>query len=134
MRSLRKLFGISWMSRTPNTVLRTMFMMLRQRILGHVRRMKEGRIPIDILYGELTTEKRIQLRYRDVCGRDMEEPSVDENEWEELAIYRSSWRSYLQATLNVAEKIIMTALENKSRLKKETLKTAILVVSIHNHS
>ena len=61
MRSLRKLLGISWMSRTPNTIvlskcgLSTMFTMLRQRILrwlGHVWRMKDGRIPKDILYGE----------------------------------------------------------------------------------
>ena len=46
------------MSRTPNTVvlsiceLSTMFTMLRQRRLrwlGHVRRMKDGRIPKDVL-------------------------------------------------------------------------------------
>ena len=66
MRSLWKLLGISWLMRTPNTVvlsrcgLSTMFTMLRQRILrwlGHVRRMNDGRIPNDILYGELTAEK-----------------------------------------------------------------------------
>ena len=39
----------------------------------------------------------------------------------------SMWRSYLQATLKVGKNII-TALENKCRLKKENLKTANLVV------
>ena len=80
--SLRKLIGISWMSRTPQTFvlsrcgLPTMFTMLRQRRLrwlGHVRRMKDGRIPKDILYGELIVGKRNlerpQLYYRVVCKR-----------------------------------------------------------------
>ena len=53
----RKLPRIFWMSRTPKTVVLTkcglliMFTMLRQRRLGHVRRMKDGRIP-KILYME----------------------------------------------------------------------------------
>ena len=77
MRSLRKLLGITWMSRTPNTVVlsrcgqTTMFTMLRQRRLrwlGHVRQMNDGRIPRDLLYGELSAGRsnigRPQLRYR----------------------------------------------------------------------
>ena len=69
-----------------------MFTMLRQsrlRWLGHVRLMKDGRIPKDILYGELIAGKlnlgRPQLRYRYVCKRDMMGLSIDENKWEELA-------------------------------------------------
>ena len=98
VRSLRKLLGISWMSRTPKTVvlsrcgLTTMFTMLRQRRLrwlGHVRRMKNGRIFKDILYGKLTAGKRNlghpQLRYKDLCKRDMKEISIDKNKCEELA-------------------------------------------------
>ena len=57
------------------------------------RRINYGRIPEDILYGELTAGKRNlgrpQLRYRDVYKRDMKELSVDNNKWEELAIDRS---------------------------------------------
>ena len=142
IRSPWKLLGISWKSRISNTVglsrcgLLTMFMMLRQlrlRWLGHVRRMKDGRIPKDILYGELIAGKRNlgrpQLHNRKVCKRDMKELSIDENKWwEELATDRSKWKSYLQATLKVGEKNIITALENKCRLKKENLKTANLVV------
>ena len=92
IRSLRKLLGISWMSITPNTVvlsrcgLSSILTMLRQRRLrwlGHFRRMKDGRIPKDILYGELTAEKRNlghpQLRYRNVCKWDMKKLSIDKN-------------------------------------------------------
>ena len=32
---------------------------------------------------------RPQLRYRDVCKREMKEPSIDKNEWEDLATDRS---------------------------------------------
>ena len=107
MRSLRKLLGISWMSRTPNTVvlsksgLPTMFTILRQRRLrwlGHVRRMNDGRIPKDLLYGELSSGKRNlgrpQLRYRDVCKRDMKELNINKDEWEELATDRYKWKGY----------------------------------------
>ena len=49
--------------------------------------MKDGRIPKDILYGKFTAEKhnlgRPQLRYRDVCKRDMKKVSIDKNKQEE---------------------------------------------------
>ena len=63
-----------------------MFTMLCQRglrWLGHVRRMNDGRIPNDLVYGELSAEKRNlgrpQLRYRDVCKRDMKELNIIKN-------------------------------------------------------
>ena len=57
--------------------LSTMFTLLRQcklRWLG-VRRMEDGRMPKDILYGELASGNRTvgrpQPRFKDVCKRDM---------------------------------------------------------------
>ena len=45
----------------------------RLRWLGHVYRREDGRIPKDILYGELAAGQRglgqPQLRYKDVCKR-----------------------------------------------------------------
>ena len=141
MRSLRKLLGISWMSRTPNTVvlsksgLPTMFTILRQRRLrwlGHVRRMNDGRIPKELLYGELSSGKRNlgrpQLRYRDVCKRDMKEVSININEWEELATDRSKWRGYLRTALKVGEEKIVRGLETRRKIRKERLNTANHVV------
>ena len=59
-------------------------------------RMEEGRIPKDILYGELAEEKhhtgRRQLRFKDICKRDLKSMNIDTNSWETLAKDRSAWR------------------------------------------
>ena len=56
--------------------LYTLLKQRRMRWLGHVTRMKDGRIPKDLLYGELATGKRPtgrpQLRFKDVCMRDLQ--------------------------------------------------------------
>ena len=80
LQSLRRILGISWRDKVPNTEvldcagLPIMYTLLRQRRvhwIGHVCRMEDGRIPKDILYGELAIGKRPcgcpQLRYKDVC-------------------------------------------------------------------
>ena len=82
--------GIHWSDKITNAQvleragLPTIFTLLRQRRLrwlDHVRRMEDGRIPKDILYGELASGKRSvgrpQLRYKDVCKRDMKALDID---------------------------------------------------------
>ena len=132
LRSLRRILGISWQDKVTNTEvlsradLPTMYTLLRQRRLrwlGHVHRMEDGRIPKDILYGELATGKRNtgrpQLRFRDVCKRDMKALDMDTNSWEDLASNRSSWRSKLHAQLQVGEtKLTEQAAEKRARRKR----------------
>ena len=87
----------------------TMLCQRRLRWLEYLRLTKNGRIPKDILYRKLTAEKRHighpQLCYRDMCKRDMKQLSIDENKWIELATNHSKWKSFLQITLNLGEKI-----------------------------
>ncbi|XP_062574231.1 uncharacterized protein LOC134236070 [Saccostrea cucullata] len=84
MRCLRRILGISWQDHVTNKdVLRqsglpSLFALLSQRRLrwlGHVSRMDNGRIPKDVLYGELATGSRPTgrpvFRYNDVLKRDM---------------------------------------------------------------
>ena len=84
MRSLHHILAIHWSDKVLNAQVleragfTTMFTLFRQRRLlwlGHVRRMEDGRIPKDILYGEFASDRRTvrrpQLRYKDVCKRDM---------------------------------------------------------------
>ena len=92
MRSLRRILNMTWQDKVPNnTVLEkagctSMFMLLKQRRmrwLGHGVRMDDGRIPKDLLYGELVQGKRStgrpQLRFKDVCKRDLKALKIDQN-------------------------------------------------------
>ena len=58
--------------------------------------MKDGRIPKDILYGEMVTGSRATgrhvLRYRDVFRQDLREIAMDEDLWEEVAADGGAWR------------------------------------------
>ncbi|KAI8494032.1 hypothetical protein Bbelb_283790 [Branchiostoma belcheri] len=106
MRCLRRILGITWMDRVTNSEVlrrsrsRTMYAILserRLRWLGHVRRMDQGRIPKDLLYGQFergTRKKgRSHLRYKDVCKRDLRAAHIDSESWENIALNRTLWKS-----------------------------------------
>lgn len=116
LRNLRFILGIRWDERKTNVEvlniagLPSMYTLLRQRRLrwlGHVHRMKDGRIPKDLLYGELAEGKRPTgrplLRYKDVCKRDLEALDINVDSWEALASDRVAWRRTLKAQLPVGE-------------------------------
>ena len=132
MRCLRRILGISWQDKIPNTEvldkagLPSMFTLLRQRRLrwlGHVRRMEDGRIPKDILYGQLAAGKRRtgrpQLRYSDACKRDMKALDINFRDWEDLAADRPKWRATLTTQLKSSEKRMSAAAVEKRALRKE---------------
>ena len=62
--------------------------------------MANGRIPKDILYGELVTGTRTvgrpYLRYRDTCKRDMKVAGIDTTTWEAAADDRGHWRAVVK--------------------------------------
>ena len=132
MRILRRILGISWQDKVPNTEvlsragLPSMYTLLRQRRLrwlGHVHRMPDGRIPKDLLYGELASGKRStgrpQLRYRDVVKRDTKSVDISTESWESLAANRSKWRGALTTHLKSGEeKLSQAATERRARRKQ----------------
>lgn len=116
LRCLRRILGITWQDRVTNAEvldrakLPSMFTLLSQRRLrwlGHVHRMKDGRIPKDMFYGELAAGSRPKgrptLRYKDVCKRDLKSADISVDKWEEVAADRDAWRSTVRAGLNTAE-------------------------------
>ncbi|XP_029194561.1 uncharacterized protein LOC114960365 [Acropora millepora] len=131
LRSLRHILGISWRDKVPNTDvldragLPTMYTLLRQRRMrwiGHLSRMEDGRIPKDILYGELAAGKRPRgrplLRYKDVCKRDMKDSEIDPKSWEDIAVDRSS---LLHKRLKEGEeKNTKEVIEKRTRRKEKT--------------
>lgn len=62
------------------------------RWLGYVSRMDEGRIPKEILLGELATcsspPRRPHLQYKDILKRDMKASDINPTCWEAVAIDR----------------------------------------------
>ena len=98
LRSLRKILGIAWQDHVTNpdvlsrAGLLNMHPLLRQhrlRCLGHIRRIEDGRIPKDTLYGELVQGKRpigrSNLRFKDVVKGDLVGVKINIDSWEQLA-------------------------------------------------
>ena len=111
LRCLRRILDISWQDHVSNKEvleqagIQSVFAILSQkrlRWLGHVRRMQDGRIPKDILYGELATGSRPAgrpvLRYKDVCKRDMKTDNINPADWEAAAGDSPSRRASKQAS------------------------------------
>ena len=86
----------------------TMLKQRRMRWLGHVSRMEDGRIPKDLLYGELKygsrPRGRPQLRYKDICKRDLKAININTDSWEEVASQRIPWKQTVRSGLKQFEK------------------------------
>ena len=104
MHCLRCILRIRWQDRIPNSDILTragipsIFSLLSQRCLrwlGHVRRMEDGRIPKDIMYGQLAKGSRPVgnpvLRFKDVCKRDMKACDISPADWEVVAEDHDCW-------------------------------------------
>ena len=133
LRCLRRILSIRWQDKIPNTVvleragLPSIFMLLSQRRLrwlGHVRRMADGRIPKDLLYGELSRGARSRgcprLRFKDTCKRDLKSASIDIQSWESLAESRDSWRAAVHCGTKQAEQDRTDHLKEKRAARKRS--------------
>ena len=96
----------TWQDRVTNASvlsqarMPSMFAMLSQRRLrwlGHACRMEDGRIPKDMLYGELATGSRPTgrptLRYKDTCKRDLKASGIQPADVEAVTCDRIAWRA-----------------------------------------
>ena len=133
MRNLRRILGVKWFDYTTNNDILelahmpSMYTLLRQsrlRWLGHVCRMTDGRIPKDLLYGELAAGKRAQgrpqLRFKDVCKKDLKAVEVDMKGWESLTQNRSQWRQEMTRGLRRGEENLRAASEDKRARRKDS--------------
>ena len=132
LRSLKFILGISWEERKTNVEvleiagLPSIYTLLRQRRLrwlGHVHRMDDGRIPKDLLYGELEEGGRDKgrplLRYKDVCKRDLKALDIDLSSWETIAADRDAWRLTLKRQLPKGESKWKNKVAEKRFRRKE---------------
>ena len=134
MRCLKRLFNIDWKERITHEQilkraklpsLQALLSQRRLRWLGHVWRMDDGRMPKDILYGQLVKGSRKQgrpfLRFKDVCKRDMRICSIATDTWESDANDRTSWRQRLiQGIADADQKRFSSAAEKRDRRKQSS--------------
>ena len=131
LRCLRRLLQIKWQDKVTNTEvlqragipsLFTLLSRKRLKWIGHVRRMDDGRIPKDMLYGELREGSRPtgrpQLRFKDVCKRDMKAAEIDFNTWESSANNRQLWRATVNEGVRRAEAKRNDQLADKRKRRK----------------
>ena len=102
----------------------SMYTLLRQsrlRWLGHTHRMADGRIPKNLLYGELATGSRRRgrprVRFKDVCKRDMKACNINTKPWEAFADNRTMWKQIVSQGLESGEKAVRTA-NDGARVKR----------------
>ena len=104
----------------------TLLSQRRLRWLGHVHRMANGRIPKDMLYGELVTGTRTvgrpYLRYRDTYKRDMKVTGIDTTTWEAAAYDRGPWRAVVKAGMRRGEenRSVHEAVKREKRKQKSS--------------
>ena len=98
----------------------------RLRWLGHTCRMPDGRIPKDILFGELAQGNRKRgrphLRFKDVCKRDMKAGNMDIKGFEVKTENRTSWREQVKICCTAAE-AERTRLYEERRTKRKNKST-----------
>ena len=73
--------------------------------------LEDGQIPKDIFNDQLALGKRPQahpqLRYKDICERDMKVLDINTEIWEDTAANRNSWRCLLKTLLKTGEEKIL---------------------------
>ena len=139
LRCLRRILGITWKDRVTNTAVLeqagslSMHLLLchrRLRWLGHVHRMSDGRIPKDVLYGELASGRRPvgrpMLRFKDVCKRDLKLTNINPDNWESIADDRSGWRHAVWVGVKLGEERRIHQLEERRVRRKERQQNQVL--------
>ena len=137
LRNLRRILHIKWHDHVSNKkVLATagmpsMYAILAQRRLrwiGHVRRMEDGRIPKDLLYGEMAIGSRKRgrpaLRYKDVCKQDLKNCDINIAAWTTLAAERNDWKVAVKDGCKLLEENrFLLQEEKRERQKQRTAET-----------
>lgn len=106
LRCLRKICGISWKDRIPNTIvlerceiegIEALLIKGQLRWAGHLTRMEENRIPKALFYGELVGGQRSRggqhKRYKDVLKYNLKACDIPIETWKRQAHNRPEWRT-----------------------------------------
>jgi len=127
---LRKLLGIKWQDKIPDTVvltraglpsIHTLLKKHQLRWAGHVARMPNNRLPKKLLFGELQCGIRTpggpKKRFKDTLKASLKAFSINASTWEQAAQNRSEWRAALHngAEAYEAERIATAVKKRQAR-------------------
>ena len=97
----------------------------RLRWLGHICRMEDGRIPKDLLFGELASGARPtgrpSLRFKDICKRDLKDCNIDPANLQTTTSDRNKWRLLTKQGCRQSEERKTSARRKKKEEKKQTV-------------
>ena len=133
--SLRKLLGIKWQEKLPDTEvltraglpsIYTMLMQSQLRWAGHVARMPNHRLPKKLLFGELQEGKRSRgaprKRFKDCLKASLKAFKVNPDSWEAAAQDRSRWRATIHEGAKNYEANRTSAAEQRRQVRKDSAK------------
>ena len=131
MTCLRRLLRVTWRDKVPNTMVlkrtnsRSLENMLYQsqlRWLGHVIRMKDDRLPKQLLYGELSLGSRAvgapAKRFRDSALKTLKDCQIKPQDLERLATDRDTWRKTTYHGLQLHESRRLDTLSHRRNRRK----------------
>ena len=137
LRCLRRILGITWQDRIPNTTvpekakyssIHALLSQRRLRWMGHICRMEKGTMPKDLLYGELDRGRHKTgcplLRFKDVCKRDMKSAAIEIESWELMVKDCSTWQHLVKEGIKHAE-------HTRNILILMYLLDAIIIMTLH---
>ena len=114
--------------RTETTSMFSMLTKRRLRWFGHVTRMQDGRLPKDILVGELATGSRStegsKLRYKDVHKRDLKAGGITLSSIEAVAADRSSWKLAGKSSVTISKQEREEQWKEEKAYRREKAKSA----------
>ena len=131
---LRRILGIKWQDRVPDTEvlekagLPSIYTVLAQtqlRWAGHVARMRDHRLPKQLLFGELTEGKRKacgpKKRFKDTLKSSLKAFDVQTSSWELMAGDRTSLRQRLYKGAKQLEEQRRYAANARRQARKEAI-------------
>ena len=140
---LRKLLGIKWQDRIPDTEvltragmpsIYTILMQSQLRWAGHVARMPDHRLPKKLLFGELQQGKRSvgcpKKRFKDTLKASLKAFGISQTAWEQAAEDRDSWRAALHQGAQAYEANRTAAAEQRREARKNSTPTSPTAATI----
>ena len=86
---------------------------------GHIVRMPDGRLPKDIMHGQLSSDAHKwwgqQLWYKDILHRSLRKANIAPSTWEDLVQDHIQWRNTVRKGVEAVEKGVKEASEEKHR-------------------